>query len=156
MRCNNHDDLLHLSFILKNLIFSDFYLDPNRKSMMERFFAKKKAANYIDTLGFQISLCFYLQTVQALYFFKVFYLFKGAKKLYSRHYSCVIIILFNTGLQKSVFSTDSFGKLVFFIFLSFLCFLYVLCQIRRKLYINFLTLHHHCLHSSSVFLFSFI
>ena len=29
------------------------------------------------------------------------------------HYSCVVIILFNTGLYKSVFSTYSFGKLFF-------------------------------------------
>ena len=30
-------------------------------------------------------------------------------KLYFTHYSCVVIILFNTGLQKYAFSTDSFG-----------------------------------------------
>ena len=38
---------------------------------------------------------------------------KVATKLYLAHYSCVVIILFNTGLYKSVFSTYSFGKLVF-------------------------------------------
>ena len=48
---------------------------------------------------------------------------KGATKLYFLHYSCVVIILFNTGLQKSVFSIYSFGKLVF---LSF-CILCVYC-----------------------------
>ena len=39
--------------------------------------------------------------------------FKGARKSFFMHYSCVVIILFNTGLHKSVFSTYSFGKLVF-------------------------------------------
>ena len=39
--------------------------------------------------------------------------FKGAKKLHFVHYLCVVIILFNTGLYKSTFSTDSFWKLVF-------------------------------------------
>ena len=38
---------------------------------------------------------------------------KGATKSYFTHYSCVIIILFNTGLCRSIFSTISFGKLVF-------------------------------------------
>ena len=33
---------------------------------------------------------------------------------------CVVIILFNTGLYKAVFSAYSFGKLVFFVFLRFL------------------------------------
>ena len=44
---------------------------------------------------------------------------KGAKKLYFTHYSCVVIILFNTGLLKSAFSSDSFGKLVFSLFALF-------------------------------------
>ena len=57
---------------------------------------------------------------------------KGATKLYFTHYSCVVIILFNTGSYKSAFSTISFGKLVF-------CFsaLSALCRIRcilHKLY----------------------
>ena len=38
---------------------------------------------------------------------------KGATKLYFTHYSCVVIILFSTRLYQSVFSTYSFGKLVF-------------------------------------------
>ena len=36
-------------------------------------------------------------------------------KLYLTHYSWVVIILFNMGLDKSVFSTYSLGKLVFFL-----------------------------------------
>ena len=35
---------------------------------------------------------------------------KGATKLYFMYYSCVVIILFSTGLYKSAFSTCSFGK----------------------------------------------
>ena len=35
MRCNNRDDLLHLSFTLKTSIFSEAYLQPSRISMME-------------------------------------------------------------------------------------------------------------------------
>ena len=38
---------------------------------------------------------------------------KGATKSYSTHYSCVVIVLFNTALCRSVFSTVSFGKLLF-------------------------------------------
>ena len=38
---------------------------------------------------------------------------KGATKLYFTHYSCVIIILFNTDLCRSTFSAISFRKLVF-------------------------------------------
>ena len=34
-------------------------------------------------------------------------------KLYFMHYSCVVIILFGTGLHKSVFSAYFFGKLGF-------------------------------------------
>ena len=41
---------------------------------------------------------------------------KGATKLYFTHYSCTVIILFNTGLYKSAFSIYSFGKLVFVAF----------------------------------------
>ena len=36
---------------------------------------------------------------------------KGAKKLCFTHYSCVVIILFNTGLYKSAVSTYFFAKL---------------------------------------------
>ena len=32
-------------------------------------------------------------------------IFKGATKLYFTHYSCMVIILFSTGLGKSAFST---------------------------------------------------
>ena len=42
-------------------------------------------------------------------------LLKGATKFYFTHYPCEVIILFNTGLYKSVFSTYSFGKLVFYL-----------------------------------------
>ena len=38
---------------------------------------------------------------------------KGATKLYFMYYSPVVIILFSTGLYKSVFSTYSFGKTSF-------------------------------------------
>ena len=37
-------------------------------------------------------------------------LIKGTTKLYFMNYSRVVIILFSTGLQKSAFSTYSFGK----------------------------------------------
>ena len=38
---------------------------------------------------------------------------KGATKSYFMHYPCVVIVLFNTDLCRSAFSTISFGKLVF-------------------------------------------
>ena len=52
---------------------------------------------------------------------------KGATKLYAMRLSRVVIILFNTGLSRSAFSTYSFRKLVLIVFLWFLCFLLVLC-----------------------------
>ena len=57
---------------------------------------------------------------------------KGATKLYSKHNSYVVIILFNTGLWNSAFSTNSFGKLLF-LSLKAYC---VFCL--------FYTLHNHC------------
>ena len=54
---------------------------------------------------------------------------KGATKLCFKHYLCVVIILFNKGLYKPGFSTDSFGKLVFSVSV-----LFVSCQIRYKLH----------------------
>ena len=55
---------------------------------------------------------------------------KGATKLYFMHYSCVVIILFSTGLCKSAFSTYSFGKTkllsIVFLYLRFLVLLFVL------------------------------
>ena len=52
---------------------------------------------------------------------------QGAMKLYFTHYSCVVIILFNTGLYKSVFSIDSFGRLAFCLSALFA----FVCGIRR-------------------------
>ena len=40
-------------------------------------------------------------------------LFKGATKSYFMHYSCKAIVLFNTALYRSTFSTVSCRKLVF-------------------------------------------
>ena len=41
------------------------------------------------------------------------HIFKGAMKLYFTHYLCAVIILLNTVLDRSAFSTYSFEKLVF-------------------------------------------
>ena len=41
------------------------------------------------------------------------HIFKGAMKLYFTHYLCAVIILLNTILDRSAFSTYSFEKLVF-------------------------------------------
>ena len=43
----------------------------------------------------------------------IFVRVKGATKLHFTHYSCEVILLFNTGLFWSAFSTYFFGKLVF-------------------------------------------
>ena len=37
MRCNNHNDLLHLGFVLKIWLFSEASLKPSRSSMMAIF-----------------------------------------------------------------------------------------------------------------------
>ena len=49
---------------------------------------------------------------------------KGATKLYFTHYSCAVMILFNNGLCKSVFSTFSLENLFFLSFWVF-CVLYL-------------------------------
>ena len=67
---------------------------------------------------------------------------KGATKLYFGHYSYVVIILFNTDLYKSAFSTDSFVKLIFCLFM-----LSALRWIEFDItFINFVTLalHNQC------------
>ena len=65
---------------------------------------------------------------------------KGATKFCFRHYSRVVIILFNIGLCKSAFFTGSFGKLVccsaIFVFLPGLC--QIRCNL-RELYNNNIT-----------------
>ena len=44
---------------------------------------------------------------------------KGATKSYFTLYSCMVIVLFNTALCRSAFSTVSFRKLVFLSFCAF-------------------------------------
>ena len=39
IRCNNHNDLLNLSFVLKTPIFSQLYL-PSRTDMVQHFFCE--------------------------------------------------------------------------------------------------------------------
>ena len=51
-------------------------------------------------------LCNIFALIQAI-------LFKEATKSYITHNSCVVIVLFNTALCRSAFSTVSFRKLVF-------------------------------------------
>ena len=68
---------------------------------------------------------------------------KGATKSYTQ-YSCVVIVLFNTDLCRSAFSTVSFRKLVFFVFLCFLwiktlkfassCYVILICNFVLTLY----------------------
>ena len=61
---------------------------------------------------YAFSLFHFMEKIlKVLYFINS--LFKGAMKLYFMHYLCVVIILFNTGLYKSAFSPDTFGKLFF-------------------------------------------
>ena len=55
---------------------------------------------------------FYLIIDTCNYF--IFPILKGATKSYFTQYSSVVFILFNTGLCKSAFSTNSFRKLVFY------------------------------------------
>ena len=50
---------------------------------------------------------------------KHFNTFKGPTKSYFTHYSCVVIVFFNTALHGSAFSTVSFRKLIFRLFVLF-------------------------------------
>ena len=64
---------------------------------------------------------------------------KGAPKFYFTHYSCLIIILFNTGLWKSVFSTYSVARLVFCLSMfSVFWVLYVQCFKFDVIFIDFI------------------
>ena len=66
--------------------------------------------------------------------------------MYSMYYLCVAIILFNMGLQKSAFSTDSFGKLFSVSFWAF-CVFCLFC-VEFDVSLNFLKLNNYCLHST--------
>ena len=55
----------------------------------------------------------YLLTCSFLFLLQYSPVLKGATKSYFMHYSCVVIILLNTGLWRSAFSIIYFGKLVF-------------------------------------------
>ena len=70
--CNNHYDLLHLSFILKISIFSEAYIYNSVKHLWWSFYCKNSKPLSIFTkkhhsrcsLGFQIRPCFALLTHQ--------------------------------------------------------------------------------------------
>ena len=62
-------------------------------------------------------------------------LFKGATKLYFMHYSCVVIILFNTDLYKSEFVTYFFRKTSFSSFCA-LYFLFIPFRTRCNIWVN--------------------
>ena len=51
--------------------------------------------------------------------FRIYGFLKRARKSYYAQYSCVVIVLFNTALCWSAFSTVSFRKLVFLSFCAF-------------------------------------
>ena len=82
---------------------------------------------------------------------------KGATKMYFTDYSCVVDILFNTSLYKSVFSVYSFGKLVFCLSVLFVFFA---CSEFKVIFKNFCNIWINMIYvvgvRYSVFLFSFI
>ena len=110
------------------------------------FYRKKVLTHYIPVLLFntpwgyrkatrgcnklnRIRFSIVMKTYRHKYYNWYVYFFKRAMKLYFTHYLCAVIILFNKGLHKPVFSTDSFGKLVFLSFCSFLCFLHAVSNL---------------------------
>ena len=102
-----------------------------------------------STFVFKCCFILYLCLKETQFFFKFKYFFfeftlKGVTKLYSTHYSCVVIILFNSSC-KSAFCTDSFGKLAFLSFWAFCVF----CLLCIKFDVSFLTLHNNYLHSTT-------
>ena len=68
------------------------------------------------------------------YQFKIIEFLKGATSLFFTHYSCVAVILFNTGLYMSALSTFSFGKLVFSLSVLFV---FSVCSEIDIIFINF-------------------
>ena len=65
--------------------------------------------------------------------------FERVRNFKLRICSCVIIILSNTGLYKSVLFTGSLGKLVFLSSCAFYIF-YLLCVKLDVIFINFVTI----------------
>ena len=59
--------------------------------------------------------------INALTFWNRYQRCKGAPKLYFKHFLLVTINLFSTSLNKSAFSTQSFGKLGFCPFIFYVC-----------------------------------
>ena len=71
----------------------------------------------------KINFCFVSSCIQmpiVISVIRLTVLVKGATKSYYTQYLCMVIVLFNTALHRSAFSTVSLRKLVFFVFLCFL------------------------------------
>ena len=95
--------------------------------------------NFRAGLGTKFSLrCLSLNCDLEKNFYSKDLALKGATKSYFTYYSFVVFILCNTGLCKSVFSTNSCRKLVFLSFCAF-CLFCLLCVEFDVIFINFIT-----------------
>ena len=56
--CNNHDDLLHLSFVLKISLFSEASLEPSQTSTMESFCENNELTFFLKRIHHKCSLEF--------------------------------------------------------------------------------------------------
>ena len=106
-----------------------------QKQPPERFFKKSVLRNFpkltakkpVPESLVQVFSCEFREISKNTFFTKDLWLtasdfihLKGATKSYFTRYSCVVIILFNTGLSRFAFSTISFRKLVFRLSVLFL------------------------------------
>ena len=83
--------------ILKNILYTAL----NLLKKFSRLFIQ------VDCSRFSLS---WIEAQKNIWLIKFTTNLNGATKLYFRHYACAVIILFNTGLYKSIFSTYSFGN----------------------------------------------
>ena len=84
------------------------YLENEKRFLREIFFIIFRGLSFIcQNLS---------QTCESVFNFRTsFSIIKGTPKLYFMHYSCKVIILFNTDLYQSAFSSYAFKKLVFLV-----------------------------------------
>ena len=112
-------------------VFLEISQSSQQKNMCQSLFFNKVAGfacNFIKKEALvQVFSCEFREISKNTFFTKDLWLtasdfihLKGATKSYFTRYSCVVIILFNTGLSRFAFSTISFRKLVFRLSVLFL------------------------------------
>ena len=103
-------------------LFSSIFSEREDINVLHLNCAIRHSFNQCSCFDIGINLVYYEQLQEAT-------------RLYFKHYSCVVIILFNTGLYKSAYSTYSFGKLTFSLSLSLSAlFVFSACSVSNTMF----------------------